>query len=108
MFVVENGLSAADDVAENGTIDDFYRGNYLRDHIREMRTAVVEDGVDLMGYLAWGPIDLVSASTGQMRKRYGFIYVDYDDDGTGTMQRSKKQSFDWYRRVIASNGAKLH
>ncbi len=107
MFVVENGLGAADDVAEDGSIDDSYRSDYLRDHIREMRTAVVEDGVDLMGYLAWGPIDLVSASTDQMRKRYGFIYVDYDDDGIGTMQRSKKQSFDWYRRVIASNGAEL-
>lgn len=107
MFVVENGLGAADDVAKDGTIDDSYRSNYLRDHIREMRTAVVEDGVDLMGYLAWGPIDLVSASTGQMQKRYGFIYVDYNDDGIGTMQRSKKQSFDWYRRVIASNGAEL-
>ena len=72
-----------------------------------MRDAVTEDGVDLLGYTTWGPIDLVSASTGEMSKRYGFIYVDRDDAGNGTLARSKKKSFDWYKKVIATNGEDL-
>ncbi len=72
-----------------------------------MRDAVTEDGVDLMGYTSWGCIDLVSASTGEMSKRYGFNYVDRDDAGNGTLKRSKKKSFDWYKKVIASNGEYL-
>ncbi len=91
---------------EDGTIIDDYRINYLRRHIEAMANAVA-DGVDLMGYTPWGCIDLVSASTGEMSKRYGFIYVDLDDEGNGTLNRSKKKSFDWYKEVIASNGVNL-
>ena len=79
----------------------------MRAHIREMKKAVDEDGVDLIGYTSWGCIDLVSASSGEMRKRYGFIYVDRDDEGHGSMARYRKKSFEWYRRVIASNGEVL-
>ena len=83
------------------------RGIGLRQHVAAMRDAVTEDGVDLLGYTTWGPIDLVSAGTGEMSKRYGFIYVDRDDAGNGTLKRSKKKSFDWYKKVIASNGEDL-
>ena len=107
LFVVENGLGAKDTVEEDGSINDDYRIDYLHAHIEAMRDAVVEDGVDLMGYTTWGPIDLVSAGTGEMSKRYGFIYVDRDDAGNGTLARSKKKSFDWYKKVIATNGADL-
>lgn len=107
LFIVENGLGAYDTLTEDGKIHDEYRIDYLRDHIREMILAVVEDGVDLMGYTTWGCIDLVSASTNQMSKRYGFIYVDADDEGNGTYKRYKKDSFEWYKKVIASNGADL-
>lgn len=107
LFVVENGFGALDQVERDGSINDDARIAYLRAHIEAMRDAVDEDGVDLMGYTMWGPIDLVSASTGEMRKRYGFIYVDRDDEGNGTLARSRKKSFEWYRRVIASNGADL-
>ena len=107
LFVVENGLGAKDTVEEDGSINDDYRIDYLRQHIEAMRDAVTEDGVDLLGYTTWGPIDLVSASTGEMSKRYGFIYVDRDDEGNGTLARSKKKSFDWYKKVIASNGEDL-
>ena len=107
LFVVENGLGAIDTVNEDGTIDDDYRIEYLRQHIITMKQAVEEDGVDLMGYTSWGPIDLVSAGTGEMRKRYGFIYVDRDDSGNGTYARSKKKSFNWYKKVIATNGEDL-
>ncbi|SEH54372.1 family 1 glycosylhydrolase [Parafannyhessea umbonata] len=92
--------------AEDGRFHDTYRINYLRRHIEEMAKAV-EDGVDLMGYTMWGCIDLVSASTGEMKKRYGFVYVDRDNDGNGDLRREKKESFDWYRKVIATNGADL-
>ena len=102
-MVVENGLGAYDKLEEDGSIQDDYRIDYLRDHIKEMKEAV-KDGVDLMGYTPWGCIDLVSASTGEMAKRYGFIYVEKYDDGTGTLARRKKKSFDWYKEVIASNG----
>lgn len=107
LFVVENGLGAKDVVEEDGSIHDDYRINYLRDHIKAMEDAVNEDGVELWGYTPWGCIDLVSMSTGEMHKRYGFIYVDYQDDGTGDGKRMKKDSFDWYKKVIATNGEDL-
>ena len=107
LFVVENGLGAVDTPDENGYVEDNYRIDYLKAHIKAMRDAVVLDGVDLLGYTTWGPIDLVSAGTGEMKKRYGFIYVDRDNDGNGTLKRSKKKSFDWYKKVIASNGEDL-
>ena len=106
LMIVENGLGAYDTVEEDGSIHDGYRIDYLRQHIEQMAEAV-RDGVDLMGYTPWGCIDLVSASTGEMRKRYGFIYVDKHDDGTGTLARSRKDSFYWYKKVIATNGADL-
>ena len=107
LFIVENGLGAVDTPDENGFVDDQYRIEYLREHINAMADAVDIDGVPLMGYTPWGCIDLVSASTGEMKKRYGFIYVDKDNEGNGTLKRSKKASFEWYRRVIASNGEEL-
>lgn len=107
LFIVENGLGAIDTPDENGFIADDYRIQYLREHIQAMKDAVELDGVDLMGYTAWAPIDLVSAGSGEMRKRYGFIYVDLDDSAKGTLERRKKKSFDWYRNVIATNGEEL-
>lgn len=107
LMVVENGLGARDIVTEDGKIHDDYRIDYLRAHIEQMDKAINEDGVDLIGYTPWGCIDLVSASTGEMAKRYGFIYVDIQDDGTGDGKRMKKDSFYWYKKVIASNGADL-
>lgn len=106
LMLVENGLGARDKLEEDGTIQDDYRINYFRDHIAAMKEAVA-DGVDLMGYTPWGCVDLVSASTGEMAKRYGLIYVDKYDDGTGDLSRRKKKSFDWYKKVIASNGEDL-
>lgn len=108
LFVVENGLGAVDNVEENGSIHDSYRISYLREHIEQIKLAVEEDGVELMGYTPWGCIDLVSAGTGEMKKRYGFIYVDKDNEGNGTLRRSKKDSFAWYQKVIASNGEDLN
>ncbi len=107
LFIVENGFGAIDKLEADGTVDDSYRIAYLGDHIREMKKAVEEDGVELMGYTPWGCIDLVSAGTGEMKKRYGFIYVDKDNEGHGTLARSKKKSFDWYKEVIRSNGENL-
>ena len=107
IFVVENGLGAVDKADENGYVDDDYRIDFLRDHIKAMKDAVELDGADVIGYTTWGPIDLVSASTGEMSKRYGFIYVDRDDYGKGSLKRSKKKSFDWYKKVIKSNGEDL-
>lgn len=107
LFIVENGLGAADEPDEDGAIHDTYRIEYLREHIKAMEQAVNVDGVPLMGYTPWGCIDLVSASTGEMRKRYGFIYVDRDDEGNGTGKRSRKASFTWYKNVIASGGELL-
>lgn len=104
LFIVENGLGAEDIPDENGYVEDDYRIDYLRKHIREMKAAVELDGLPLLGYTCWGPIDLVSVATGEMRKRYGFIYVDRDDKGSGTLKRTKKKSFAWYKKVIASNG----
>ncbi|GAU77405.1 6-phospho-beta-glucosidase [Fusibacter sp. 3D3] len=107
LFIVENGLGAVDEPDEKGYVEDDYRIEYLRAHIKAMRDAVVEDGVELMGYTTWGCIDLVSASTGEMKKRYGFIYVDKDNEGVGTLKRTKKKSFEWYKNVIKSNGTIL-
>ena len=106
LMVVENGLGAYDEKGDDGIVHDTYRIDYLRKHIEQMKEAV-RDGVDLMGYTPWGCIDLVSASTGEMAKRYGFIYVNKFDDGTGDLSREKKESFDWYKKVIASNGEEL-
>lgn len=106
LMIVENGLGAVDHVEEDGTIHDSYRIEYFRRHIEEMGKAI-EDGVDLIGYTPWGCIDLVSGGTGEMSKRYGFIYVDKDDEGKGTFDRSRKDSFYWYKKVIASNGGEL-
>ena len=107
LFVVENGFGAVDTLQEDGSIVDDYRIDYFKQHIEAMRTAVEEDGVNLIGYTPWGCIDLVSAGTGEMKKRYGFIYVDMDDQGQGTLKRTKKKSFNWYKQVIASNGENL-
>lgn len=111
LFIVENGLGAKDELVPDGhgsfTVNDDYRIDYLRQHIAAFKAAVEEDGVELLGYTPWGCIDLVSASTGEMSKRYGFIYVDRDDAGNGTFNRYKKKSFAWYKKVIASNGEDL-
>ena len=104
LFIVENGLGAQDTIDEDGCIHDEYRIHYMRDHIREMKKAVEEDGVDLMGYTPWGCIDLVSAGTGEMKKRYGMVYVDMDDEGKGSLKRIRKDSFYWYQKVIQSHG----
>ncbi|WP_349673105.1 glycoside hydrolase family 1 protein [Lacrimispora sp.] len=110
LFIVENGLGAVDELVTQPdgtkTVLDDYRINYLRDHLIQVGEAI-EDGVPVMGYTSWGCIDLVSASTAELKKRYGFIYVDRNDDGTGTLNRYKKKSFDWYKNVIASNGEEL-
>ena len=106
LMIVENGLGANDERSEDGKFHDDYRINYLRDHIKAMEQAV-EDGVDLMGYTMWGCTDLVSASTGEMKKRYGFVYVDRDNDGNGDMHRERKDSFYWYKKVCESNGEDL-
>ena len=111
LFIVENGLGAKDELVEDGqgsyTVDDQYRIDYLRAHIQAFKQAVEEDGVELLGYTPWGCIDLVSASTGEMAKRYGFIYVDRDNQGNGSLKRYKKRSFEWYKKMIASNGEEL-
>lgn len=110
LFIVENGLGAVDELIEdengNRTVNDDYRIKYLNDHLVQVGEAI-KDGVDVMGYTTWGCIDLVSASTAELKKRYGFIYVDRHDDGSGTLERYKKKSFYWYKDVIASNGATL-
>ncbi|GAB2021081.1 glycoside hydrolase family 1 protein [Pseudolactococcus yaeyamensis] len=106
LFIVENGLGAYDTVESDGSINDDYRIDYLGKHITAMGAAI-EDGIDLMGYTPWGCIDLVSASTGEMSKRYGFIHVDLDDKIEGTGERRPKKSFSWYQKVIASNGEDL-
>ena len=107
LMIVENGLGAFDKIEEDGSINDDYRIDYLRKHIVEMKKAIEYDGVDLLGYTPWGCIDLVSAGTGEMKKRYGFVYVDLDDKGQGTFKRYKKKSFEWYKKVISSNGEDL-
>ncbi|MGX7349210.1 6-phospho-beta-glucosidase [Dolosicoccus paucivorans] len=107
LFVVENGLGAVDTLEEDDTISDPYRIDYLSKHIKVLVDTVNEDDIPVIGYTTWGCIDFVSASTGQMSKRYGFIYVDQDDQGNGTLERYKKDSFDWYKKVIESNGENL-
>ncbi len=107
LMVVENGLGAADIVEADGGIHDSYRIEYLREHIKEMRKAIDFDGIPVMGYTMWSPIDIISASTGEMKKRYGLIYVDVDDNGEGTFKRIRKDSFYWYKAVIESNGENL-
>lgn len=104
LMIVENGFGAYDKMEEDGTVDDSYRIEYLGNHIKSMMDAVEEDGIDLMGYTMWAPIDIVSASTGEMDKRYGFVYVDKNNAGEGSLARSKKKSFYWYKEVIATNG----
>lgn len=106
LFIVENGLGAHDVLEKDGTIHDPYHVEYMREHIKEMKKAV-EEGVDLMGYTMWSCIDLCAASTGQVSKRYGFVYVDVDDEGKGTFRRFRKDSFWWYQKVISSNGEDL-
>ncbi len=106
LMVVENGLGAADEPREDGTIHDDYRITYLRAHIEQMKEAL-DDGVQLMGYTPWSCMDLISASTGEMKKRYGFIYVDRDNQGNGTLERKRKDSFYWYQKCIASNGREV-
>jgi 6-phospho-beta-glucosidase len=107
LFIVENGLGAADRVEDDGSIRDDYRIEYLKDHLQAMYKAIIEDGVKCLGYTMWGPMDLVSLSTGEMKKRYGFIYVDMDDKGNGTLARKKKKSYEWMKEVIATNGKSL-
>ncbi|MEH2921401.1 glycoside hydrolase family 1 protein [Samsonia erythrinae] len=106
LFIVENGLGAKDKLESDGSIHDDYRIKYLNDHLYQVGEAL-KDGVDVMGYTCWGPIDLVSASKAEMSKRYGFIYVDRDDEGNGTLARRRKKSFYWYKEVIASRGGIL-
>lgn len=107
LFIVENGLGMEDEINAEGIIDDEYRIKYLRDHIVEFKKAVEIDGVELMGYTAWGCIDLISSGTGEMDKRYGFVHVDLDNNGKGSFKRRMKESFYWYKKVIESNGNNL-
>ena len=107
LFIVENGLGAVDQLVKdekgNWTVEDDYRINYMKQHLIEVGHAI-EDGVEVMGYTSWGCVDLVSASTAELKKRYGFIYVDRNDDGSGTVERYRKKSFYWYKDVISTNG----
>ena len=107
LMIVENGLGAIDTIEEDGSINDDYRIDYLRKHIEQIDKAINYDGVEVWGYTPWGCIDLVSAGTGEMKKRYGFVYVDMDDYGNGSLERKKKKSFEWYKKVIQSNGNDL-
>ncbi len=107
LFIVENGLGALDNLTEDIKVHDNYRIEYIKEHLLEVYNAI-EDGVDLLGYLSWGPIDIISASTAEMSKRYGYIYVDKDNEGKGSLKRIKKDSFYWYSEVIKTNGLSLH
>ncbi len=107
LFVIENGIGAIDMREEDGSVHDPYRMRYLSDHLREMKKAILIDHIPVLGYTMWGSTDLVSLSTGEMKKRYGFIYVDMDDEGKGTLARSKKDSFFWMQKVLEANGAYL-
>ncbi|MBO6291577.1 MAG: family 1 glycosylhydrolase, partial [Selenomonas sp.] len=107
MMIVENGIGLHEDPDASGVVQDDERIEYFANHIEQMKKAIDEDGVTLMGYCPWGPIDLVSASTGEMEKRYGFIYVDKNNKGEGTLKRSPKKSFYWYQKVISTNGEDL-
>ncbi|WP_146923695.1 6-phospho-beta-glucosidase [Alkalibacterium kapii] len=106
LFIVENGMGAYDKIEDDGKIRDDYRVKYLKAHIKAMHEAIAIDGVDVMGYTPWGVIDIVSFGSGEMEKRYGFIYVDKDNQGKGTLERRKKESFAWYQKVIEDNGLK--
>ncbi|HEO6233952.1 TPA: family 1 glycosylhydrolase, partial [Streptococcus agalactiae] len=110
LFIVENGLGAKDQLIEtldgDYTVEDDYRIDYMNQHLVQVAKAI-EDGVEIMGYTSWGCIDCVSMSTAQLSKRYGLIYVDRNDDGTGSLQRYKKKSFGWYQKVIKTNGQSL-
>ena len=106
LFIVENGMGN-DDILENNKIHDDYRISYIRNHIKELKKAIEIDRVDVLGYTPWGCIDIVSAGTGEMKKRYGFVYVDLDDLGKGSLKRIKKDSFYWYKKVITTNGEEL-
>lgn len=107
VWIVENGIGWDDQKEADGSVHDTYRIDYLRQNVKSMHDAINVDGVELMGYTMWGCIDLVSAGTGEMKKRYGFVYVDKDDQGNGTLERSKKDSFYWYKKCIASDGNDL-
>lgn len=107
LFIVENGLGAVDELTADGTVEDDYRIEYLEAHIRAMAQAMEEDGVDVMGYTPWSFADIISASTGEMKKRYGLVMVNKFDDGSGDGGRIKKKSFDWYKEVIATNGGNI-
>ena len=107
LMIVENGIGLHEKEASDGMIHDDARILYFKEHIEQMKKAVEEDGVDLLGFMPWGCIDLVSAGTGEMEKRYGFIYVDKNNKGEGTLDRKPKKSFYWYKKVIASNGENL-
>ena len=107
VLVSENGLGAIDEVGPDGVVHDEYRVDYLTAHMAQVRRAVTEDGVRCLGYLMWGPIDLVSATTGEMRKRYGLVHVDLDDEGKGTLTRTPKDSYHWFKQVSATNGGVL-
>jgi len=106
LMIVENGIGLDETPDENHMINDDFRKLYIKEHLIQVNEAI-QDGCDVMGYLYWGPIDIVSAGTGEMKKRYGFVYVDRHNDGTGTLERSKKASYDWYKEVISSNGEKI-
>ena len=106
VWVVENGLGA-EDIVEDGKIHDQYRIDYLRDSVKSIHEAIELDGVEVLGLTVWGWIDIVSAGTGEMKKRYGMVYVDLDDQGNGTLERIRKDSFYWYQKVIQTNGTDL-
>ncbi|MDF9844773.1 MULTISPECIES: glycoside hydrolase family 1 protein [unclassified Paenibacillus] len=103
LFIVENGLGTIDQIEADGSIQDDYRIDYLNKHLKEIKEAI-HDGVEIIGYTWWGPIDIISAGKGEMKKRYGFIHVDKDDEGKGTLKRTKKKSFNWYKQIIETNG----
>lgn len=107
IFIVENGMGAIDQADENDYVEDDYRIDFLRDHLQNMADAINIDGVECLGYTMWAPIDLVSLSTGEMKKRYGFIYVDMDDKGNGSLKRTPKKSYQWMKAIVESNGQKL-
>ncbi|XRF77914.1 family 1 glycosylhydrolase [Pediococcus acidilactici] len=106
IIIAENGIGMYDELTEDKKVHDDYRVDYLRQHIEQVGRAI-HDGANVIAYCAWGPIDIVSCSSQQMSKRYGFIYVDLDDEGNGTGARFKKDSFTWYKKVIATNGEEL-
>ena len=106
LLIVENGIGLDENLNENGTIEDDFRIHYIEEHIKNVGLAM-EDGVDCRGYLYWGPIDVVSAGTGEMKKRYGFVYVDRFNDGHGTLERAKKKSYNRYKEIVESNGEAL-